>query len=109
MKVEPPAGVAMNVMVAWALCLPGPHVPAAQVNDPSAVVIVPVCPETLATVPVISTVLTTKLAVTFWAMLIVTWQAPAPVQAPPQPANVDSASGVAVMFTVWNAPASVRG
>ncbi len=40
-----------------------------------------------------------KVAVTFWAALMVTLQAPVPLQAPPQPLNTDPAAGVAARLT----------
>ncbi|RKZ88811.1 MAG: hypothetical protein DRR19_12135 [Candidatus Parabeggiatoa sp. nov. 1] len=40
-----------------------------------------------------------KVAVTFWAVFIVTWQIPVPVQAPRQPIKIESAKGVAVKVT----------
>ncbi len=40
-----------------------------------------------------------KVAVTFWAALMVTLQAPVPVQAPLQPVNTDPAAGVAARLT----------
>ncbi len=40
-----------------------------------------------------------KVAVTFWAELMVTLQAPVPEHAPPQPLNTEPAAGVAARLT----------
>jgi hypothetical protein len=40
-----------------------------------------------------------KVAVAFWAWLIVTWQVPVPLQAPLQPPNVEPPVGVGVRVT----------
>jgi len=44
-------------------------------------------------------VLSVNVAVTLRAMFIVTVQVPSPIQAPPQPANVEPVDGVVVSVT----------
>ncbi len=97
-KVDPPVGVAVSVtvppLVKVALQVLPHSMPA------GLLVTVPVPPPVLVTVKVAVAGGASKVAVTVWLPFIVTTQAPVPLQAPPQPANVEPPVGVAVSVTV---------
>ena len=94
-KVEPTAGAAVNV-TAVPLANEAEHV-VPQLTPAGALVTVPM--PTPALVTVSGNVCSAKDAVTAWAALIVTVQAPVPVQAPLQPVKVEPTAGAAVNVT----------
>jgi hypothetical protein len=96
LKVEPAAAVAVSVTVLFWLKLAAQAAP--QSIPAGELVTVPVPVPALVTVSITGTGV--KLAVTVFAMDIVTVQVVAvPVQAPDQPSNVEPVAGVAVRVT----------
>jgi hypothetical protein len=96
-KVEPAAGVAINV-----ICVPlaklAEHA-APQLIPAGALVTVPVPVPAFVTVKVKLPALGANVAVTPIAIEVVTTQVPVPEQGAPQPVNVEPAAGVAVKVT----------
>jgi hypothetical protein len=96
-NVEPESGVAVKFTTV-SLAKLAEHV-APQEIPAGELATVPVPAPVLATVRVKGPGLAVKLALTDFAASMVTLQAPVPLQAPLQPANVEPESGVAVKFT----------
>ena len=96
-KVEPESGVAVKLTTV-PLAKFAEHVVPQEIPD-GVLVTVPVPAPLLATVRVKGPGFAVKFALTDFAASMVTLQAPVPLQAPPQPANVEPESGVAVKFT----------
>jgi hypothetical protein len=96
-NVEPESGVAVkSTTVPFAKL--AEHVAPQEIPE-GALVTVPVPVPLLATVRVNGPGLALKFALTDFAASMVTLHAPVPLQAPPQPANVEPESGVAAKFT----------
>jgi hypothetical protein len=96
-KVEPESGVAVKLTTVPLAKLAEHVVP--QESPEGILVTVPVPLPLLVTVRVKGPAFAVKFAPTDFAASIVTLQAPVPLQAPLQPANVEPESGVAVKFT----------
>jgi hypothetical protein len=96
-KVEPESGVAAKLTTV-PLAKLAEHVVPQEVPE-GVLVTVPVPSPLLDTVRVKGPAFVLKFAPTDFAASMVTLQAPVPVQAPLQPANVEPESGVAVKFT----------
>jgi len=96
-NVEPESGLAVKLTTA-PLAKLAEHVVPQEIPE-GVLVTVPVPAPLLATVRVKSPGLAVKFALTDFAASMVTLQAPVPLQAPLQPANVEPGSGVAVKLT----------
>jgi hypothetical protein len=96
-NVEPESGVAAKLTTV-PLAKLAEHVVPQEIPE-GVLVIAPVPVPFLDTVRVKDPAFAVKVAATDLAASIVTLQAPVPVQAPLQPANVEPESGVAVRFT----------
>jgi hypothetical protein len=96
-NVEPESGAAVKLTTVPFAKL-AEHVAPQEIPE-GVLVTVPVPVPLLATVRVKGPGFAVKFALTDFAASMVTLQPPVPLQAPPQPANVEPVSGVAVKFT----------